>query len=443
MDTVKKGDKLETQIYELFKSEIHMGNFLAKKEYCKIFTKKGYYSKDREKDIIFDVSIEIYLPGQKDFSILFIIECKNYNHPVPVDDAEEFFAKIQQISGANVKGVIASTNSFQNGTFKFSKSKGIGLLRYFTKENRDWILNRSPSSLSPKNFSTIERSELTQGLNNELHRSKYLDLYGFYDDEYTNSLQGFFSLVCIHEIPRSDIHNFQIIFNNKKEISSVIPFISEEDIEKLCISITKSISYSGGAVSLEEISDNLNNENKLKVLLNIKLDKGVLGNIHFGKKTVSIDNQQCDSLERSRFTLAHELGHYFLNHSNFIDGESCYESDLELENPPQVSLKEIVKMEWQANTFSSFLLMPKKEFIKDFLIESKKLGIINKGHGYLYLDNQQCNQNSYYTISAKLMRKYKVSRAAVRIRLMKLGLISEPPNNEYFRDIYNKITRIN
>lgn len=322
MDTVKKGDKLETQIYEFFKSEIQIGNFLAKKEYCKIFTKKGYYSKDREKDIIFDVSIEIYLPGQKDYSILFIIECKNYNHPVPVDDAEEFFAKIQQISGANVKGVIASTNSFQSGTFKFSKSKGIGLLRYFTKENRDWILNRSPSSFSQQNFSTIEKSELTQGLSNESHRSKYLDLYGFYDDKYTNNLQNFFSLLCLHKLNKSDINNFKIIFTEKKETSSVIPFISEEDIEKLCLSITKSISYSGGAVCLEDISNNLNSEHKLKVLLNIKLDKGVLGNIHFGKKIISIDNQQCDSLERSRFTLAHELGHYFLNHANFINEES-------------------------------------------------------------------------------------------------------------------------
>ena len=443
MDTVKKGDRLETQIYEFFKAEIDIGNFLAKKEYCKIFTKKGYYSKDRETDIIFDITIEIYMPGEKNYSILFIIECKNYNHSVPVDDAEEFFSKIQQISGANIKGVIASTNSFQSGTFTFSKSKGIGLLRYFTKEKRDWILNRSPSSFTQQQNSKVEKTELIQGLNSESHKSKYLDLYGFHNDTYTSNLQNFFYLVFNYKSTQSDIENFKVVFTENKKTSSVIPYISEEKIELLCSSITKSINYSGGAVSLEDISKNLNKEHNLKVLLNIKLDEGVLGNIHFGKKTISIDNSQCDSLERSRFTLAHELGHYFLNHANFINEESCYESNIELDSPPQISFNEIIKMEWQANSFSSFLLMPKREFIKDFLIESKALGIMNKGHGYLYLDNQKCNQNSYYVISAKLMRKYKVSRAAVKIRLLKLGLISEPPNNEHFRDIYNKVTKIN
>ena len=42
-----------------------------------------------------------------------LIECKNYSHAVPVDYAEEFFAKVQQVAAANVKAVIASTASFQ------------------------------------------------------------------------------------------------------------------------------------------------------------------------------------------------------------------------------------------------------------------------------------------------------------------------------------------
>ena len=252
-----------------------------------------------------------------------------------------------------------------------------------------------------------------------------------------------FYLVFLNVFTESDIHNFKEVLTEEKKTSSVIPFISEEHIEKLCLSITQSISYSGGAVCLEDISNILNSEHNLKVFLDVKLDKGVLGNIHFWENTISIDSQQCGSLERSRFTLAHELGHYFLDHANYINEESCYEGDLELDKPSLIPLKEIVKMEWQANRFSSFLLMPKKEFIKDFLIESRALGITNKGHGYLYLDNQKCNLNSYYTITAKLMRKYKVSRAAVKFRLMNLGLISEPQNNEDFRDLYSKTTRIN
>lgn len=130
MNTIKKGDTLEDKVFELFKEYILKDRFWARKECCEIYKKKGYYSKDRKKNIIFDVAIEIFLPGQKTYSSLVLIECKNYNHKVPVDDVEEFFMKAQQISGGNIKGIVVSNNAFQEGAFNFSESKGIGLLRY-------------------------------------------------------------------------------------------------------------------------------------------------------------------------------------------------------------------------------------------------------------------------------------------------------------------------
>ncbi|WNB74001.1 restriction endonuclease [Methylomonas koyamae] len=139
MDTTKKGDKLEDQAFYVFESQIADDCFFSKREYCRIYKKKGYYSKDREKDIIFDISVEVILPGQDRYSLLFLIECKNYGHSVPVDDVEEFFAKIQQVSGANVKGIVVSTNSFQDGAFKYAKSKGIGLLSRLVKNSKSQV----------------------------------------------------------------------------------------------------------------------------------------------------------------------------------------------------------------------------------------------------------------------------------------------------------------
>ena len=146
MSTTKKGDLFEDQVYELLVADIKSNNFIANEQCCRIYKKKGYYSRDRERDIVFDISVEIFLPGQSTFSILVLVECKNYNHRVPVDDVEEFFQKTQQISGANVKAMLFSNNSFQDGTIKFSKSKGIGLARYIPNEKLDWILTRSPSA---------------------------------------------------------------------------------------------------------------------------------------------------------------------------------------------------------------------------------------------------------------------------------------------------------
>ncbi|MGA8516482.1 MAG: hypothetical protein WB821_17095, partial [Burkholderiaceae bacterium] len=103
MNTTRIGDALEKRIYDLFCEEIEADRFWAKKSNCKIFLKQGYYSKVRERNITFDVAIEIYLPGATDYSSLVLIECKNYKHAVPVDDAEEFFAKVQQVAAANCK----------------------------------------------------------------------------------------------------------------------------------------------------------------------------------------------------------------------------------------------------------------------------------------------------------------------------------------------------
>jgi hypothetical protein len=99
--TTEKGDSLEIRIRDLLQSEINADRFWAKKDNCKVHWKKGYESKDRGRKIIFDVSVEIFLPGAKEYSVLVLIECKNYSHPVQVDDLEEFFSKVQQVAAAN------------------------------------------------------------------------------------------------------------------------------------------------------------------------------------------------------------------------------------------------------------------------------------------------------------------------------------------------------
>jgi len=151
MDTTAQGNSLEDHAFDYFSKEIEEGRFLARPENCRIFKKKGYYSKDREKEIIFDIAIEIRFIGADTHSILCLIECKNYTHSVPVDDIEEFYAKTQQITPSNTKAIVVSANSFQSGAFKYAKSKGIGLLRYFEPNSVEWKLHRSHSSVSAIN----------------------------------------------------------------------------------------------------------------------------------------------------------------------------------------------------------------------------------------------------------------------------------------------------
>ena len=145
LSTIQRGDALERRIHTFFSDELAAGRFFAKAECCKLRKKPKYFSRDRGTEISFDLSIEIFMPGATELSSVVLIECKNYGHAVPVDDAEEFFAKIQQVAAAKAKGVIASTASFQSGAREYSKSKGIGLLRYFSRKDCKWELMRSPA----------------------------------------------------------------------------------------------------------------------------------------------------------------------------------------------------------------------------------------------------------------------------------------------------------
>ncbi|MDZ4290276.1 MAG: restriction endonuclease, partial [Prosthecobacter sp.] len=142
MNTSLTGDVLERRIYDLLQAEIDAGRFWAKKANCKLFWKKGYFSKDRNTEIIFDVAIEIYLPDATEYSCLVLIECKNFARNVSVGVAEEFFARVQQVAAANSKAILATTSAFQTGTLEFARSKGIGLLRYFDPGELKWELKR-------------------------------------------------------------------------------------------------------------------------------------------------------------------------------------------------------------------------------------------------------------------------------------------------------------
>lgn len=425
MNTIEKGDKLEDKVFELFKEDISNNRFWARKECCEIYKKKGYYSKDRKKDIIFDVAIKIFLSGQKTYSLLVLIECKNYNHKVPVDDVEEFFMKAQQISGGNIKTIVVSNNAFQEGAFNFSESKGIGLLRYYDKSNLDWVLTRSPSSLVSSNYALNEWSTAFKGLHREEFESKYFDFYGYVRNQYTNSLKLFISNLV--KQGQSDEFNKSLvkIETIDSKGTCLVKYREELEIEEICFSILEKVEYSFGAVPLNKICSLLNEEHGLKVIETDDLGNGVLGQISFNPLEIKIDSNH-NNEARKRFTLAHELGHFLLGHSEYMSGEKCHDSSLDIENPNEVGIREVMRMEWQANQFASYLLLPKDEFVQTFLSIATENGLSNRGFGTLYLDSQKCNVDAFHNVTTPLMLRYKVSRSAIKIKLKSLGFINEP-----------------
>lgn len=425
MNTIKKGDKLEDQTFEVFENQIAEDCFFSKREYCKIFRKKGYYSKDREKDVVFDLSVEVTLPDQDHYSLLFLFECKNYGHSVPVDDIEEFFAKIQQVSGANAKGIVVSTNSFQSGAFKFARSKGIGLLRYFSKEKLDWVLTRSPSSMAAASNTASEQCNAHQALYDEDYTSRYFDFYGSVGDLFTISSNEFFSVLAKNDSEPGFRKSLERIEQVTKETRLSVPFVDKEELEELSFSVLSKIKYKTGPVPLEDICEFLKDKLGLVVQRNFQLNKGVLGCIAFGPDVISIDDFQASSSERARFTLAHEIGHFILEHRKFMVRESCHEEDIEVEYLDSVSLKDVRRMEWQANYFASCLLLPREQFKKEFFRQAVLHDLFDRGHGLLYLDDQKCNVDTFFEVTSPLVQKFQVSRSVVKLRLLKMRFLNE------------------
>ena len=331
MNTKKKGDKLEKQVYDLFKNVISDDRFYAKKELCKVFIQKGYYSKDREKDIIFDVAIEIYLPDEDTYSQLILIECKNYNHKVPVGDVESFFAKAQQVSGGNIKAIMASTNSFQDGAFKFSKSKGIGLLRYYNPKELNWELTRSPSSVVTASHALNEWLTARDGLTDESYDSQFFDCYGYINEEFTNSINILISRLLEINLDSKQAKSLSKVRNKIKKDTSIVKYIGKEEIEDLCSKIRSNLNYKGGKVSLTKVCEWLTSDHDLKVIYDDKMDNKILGKVSFDPFIIYINDEESENLGRKRFTLAHEIGHYLLGHNKFMSSEICSESDINME----------------------------------------------------------------------------------------------------------------
>ena len=437
MNSIHSGDCFESTIFNFFESEIAADRFYAKSECCKIFRRKGYYSKDRRKNIKFDISIEIYLPGSKFYSILILIECKNYNHAVPVDDAEEFFAKVQQISGANVKGIIASTNAFQEGTLNYCSSKGMGALRYFGNSDFKWVLHRSPSTIHSWTQIKYNRMELHRGLTTKDYLSRHFDFYCCYNDQYTYSLKTF-----LLAISNSQDRSLLSHVKNRLVTQPTVHFVSREQIENLAQSVLKQVEYDNGAIPLDKICEWQASDTGLSTRIGIQpsrgdLKAGALGRIRFDPLEITIYDLPDMTQTRQRFTLAHELGHLFLGHSRYMSGEYCDIADLKLDSDSPFKPDDLRRMDWQANYFAACLLLPRTTITRDVLALAEERDVRNRGFGLLYVDEQNCNKAVYNGITSHLKLRYKVSALALRLRLEELDLLRDVrPKNASFTGLH-------
>jgi Zn-dependent peptidase ImmA (M78 family) len=107
----------------------------------------------------------------------------------------------------------------------------------------------------------------------------------------------------------------------------------------------------------------------LKVYTTDDLEENQSGAIVKEKDGFVIYINQYHNSKRQRFTIAHELGHYFLHRDNFKkENQGIVDSIKIASSAPYLSRKKgkSGKEEAQANEFAANLLMPRELFIKEY-----------------------------------------------------------------------------
>ncbi len=160
------------------------------------------------------------------------------------------------------------------------------------------------------------------------------------------------------------------------------------------------------------------------------------------KGTVIIDNSLLEENQsrRGRFTLSHELSHWFLHKHIYTETYhqlSLFDDDMEPVKPMikcrtsdiESSKKELVTdddwLEWQADYMASALIMPRRSVSKVVLEKFSEMGIKNGVY------ERGTNFNDDLNISAliyELADIFYVSLSAAEIRLKNLGFLIEPEN---------------
>ena len=140
---MSKGDAYEQNVFKLVQDQLNQGELGIDPNLCRVRHKPNYFSRDRGKDIIFDVSIEVSRRTAAEPYWIWIWECKNYNHTVPVDDIEEFHSKLSQVGANRTKGTMITPVAFDPGGVEFARSKGIGLCRSIPCGSLVWLMEDS------------------------------------------------------------------------------------------------------------------------------------------------------------------------------------------------------------------------------------------------------------------------------------------------------------
>jgi hypothetical protein len=189
MNTTEKGESFEKKVYDIIENLLKSGGFPVQGNFYQLFHKREYFSNERKSNICVDISVEFSREKELPPSFYVITECKDCSRPVPVDDVEEFYAKMQQITGANVKGMLFTRSSLQQAAFNYAQSKGIAVVRILDDDSLAWLIERTSNQL----VTGVENSigiNVLNALTNEYFISTRQSTFGYVNGKAFSDVAG-------------------------------------------------------------------------------------------------------------------------------------------------------------------------------------------------------------------------------------------------------------
>jgi len=275
-------------------------------------------------------------------------------------------------------------------------------------------------------------SQVPSGLAQQDFKSDAFSFYMRSPSRDTYSLCAFIEDLLLDDaIPRKDIKR---ILNPKDRTGVVAPFWGKDQLEEFAFKVHADLKYAGGPVPLDVLCEAERQRTDLQVHLAVEptpdaVERQILGRIDFRERQIYVYDYVQGNAGRARFTLAHELAHYLLEHGKFLRREWCDASDFALARSSSSYGANVARMEFQANYFAACLLLPRNNVVGDFHKLIAGLDIPNRGFGSLYVDDQPCNRLHFDIVTNHFTTNYGVSKTAAAIRLRSLNLLRDARTN--------------
>jgi Zn-dependent peptidase ImmA (M78 family) len=412
--TLEKGNKFESKSLDIIKRVIENEQLGHMSKHLKICSQKEYYSALRKSNIKFDLTIEVWPPGASKYTLIYIIECKDYETRVPVNKIEDFYSKIQQVSGVNVKGIFISNSPLQKSGFNIADSIGMMVIIGESADNYKIELYKN----------CREKEQLKIPFINNTFDIGIID-------EGTKLIEKIVDKAILNSL-EENTSDSKVSFGIDRLSSADIEEIAKTELNKIDSCILSEAVPLTEKTLIDYIQNNLGVE-----IDELAEENKALGLCDIHNKKISI-NKSIKGTKRLLFILAHELGHFVLHQKLFI-GQTTYDSFEDSEYNFRTNKHDLKNpknwVEWQANYFASSFLLPKETLVARMLIFQTRLGIPK---GKIYVDDQIDNINNYSLLIKKLSSYFQVTKTTIIYKLKEINMITENSRLKSIRDIIHE-----